>query len=60
MNLELPDVLVGFWRGRGTRSCPNFLGHGESKGITEKYISTSASLAMLNPLVVWIAALEIP
>ena len=40
LNWELPDVQVGFRKGRGTRdqNCQYLLNHGESKGIPEKYL----------------------
>ena len=40
MNLELPDVQVGFGKGRGTRDqiAQNLLDHEESKGVPEKHL----------------------
>ena len=55
MNQELPDVQVGFRKGRGTRDqIANIHWIIEkSKRVPEK-TSTSFSLTMLKPLTVWI------
>ena len=37
MNRELPDVQVGFRKGRGT-SCQHLLDHGKSKRVPEKHL----------------------
>ena len=58
VNRELPDVPSGFRKGRGTRNqianirWREFKKNRESKGIKKK--STSASLAILKPVAVWI------
>ena len=52
INLGLCDVQAGFRKGRVTRSnCQHLLEHQKSKRVPE---STSASLAMMKPLTVWI------
>ena len=54
VNWELPDVQVGFRKGRGTRdSLPTFIGSQKKQGNSRK-ISTSALLTILKPLIVWI------
>ena len=55
MYRELPDVQVGFRKGRGTKDqTANIHGIKEkNKRIPEKHL-TSASLTTLNPLTVWI------
>ena len=56
MNRELPDVQAGFREGRGTRDQTNnkFSGS-QRKQQNSRKTSTSASLATLKPLTVWIA-----
>ena len=53
MNLELPDVQVGFRKGRGIREIklPTSTG---SKKMQENSRKTSDSLTTLKPLTVWI------
>ena len=52
INLGLRDVQAGFRKGRVTRSnCQHLLEHQKGKRVPE---STSASLAMMKPLTVWI------
>ena len=57
VNHELPDVQVGFRKGRGTRDhiCQHLLDHRKSKSkrVPEKK-STSALLTMPKPLIVWV------
>ena len=54
MNCELPDVQVGFRKGRGTRDqLPTSTGSLEKQESFRK-ISTSALLTMPKPLTVWI------
>ena len=55
MYRELPDVQVGFRKGRGTKDqTANIHGIKEkNKRIPEKHL-TSASLTTLNPLTMWI------
>ena len=51
---ELPDVQIGFRKGRGTRfKLPTFTGSKKKQENLRK-TSTSASLTMLKPLTVWI------
>jgi len=54
LNQELPDVQAGFWRSRGTRDqIAMFVGSWRQQGSSRKTF-TSASLAILKPLTVWI------
>ena len=54
MNLEFPDVQIGFRKGRGTTDqIANILWIIEKAKEFQK-TSTSASLTMLKPLTVWI------
>ena len=54
VNWELPDVQVGFRKGRGARDqMPTSTGSWKKQENSRK-TSTSASLATLNPLTVWI------
>ena len=55
MNQELPNVQVGFRRGRGARNqIANICWIIEKAKEFQKKTSTSASLTMLKPLTVWI------
>ena len=55
MNRELPDVQIGFRKGRGTRDqTANIHWIIEKAREFLKKTSTSASLTMLKPLTVWI------
>ena len=54
INLELPDVQTGFWKGRGTEiKLPTFVGSWRKQGSSRK-TSTYVSLTVLQPLTVWI------
>ena len=55
MNQELPDVKAGFRKGTGTRDhIANIHWIIENAREFQKKKSTSASLTMLKPLIVWI------
>ena len=53
VNCGLPDVQVGFRKGRGTRDQIANVQRRTEKGNSRKTF-TSASLTMLKPLTVWI------
>ena len=54
MNRELPDVQVGFRKGRGIRDqIDNICGSWRKQGSSRK-ASASTSLTTLKPLTVWI------
>ena len=54
VNCELPDVQVGFRKGRGTRDkLPTSAGSSKSQKSSRK-ISISALMTMSKPLTVWI------
>ena len=54
MNQELPDVQVGFRKGRGTRDQIANIRWIIEKAREFQKKSTSASLTMLKPLTMWI------
>ena len=62
MNQELPNVQVGFWKGRGTRdqiaNIHWIMEKAREFQKKKKKTFISASLTMLNPLTVWIASCE--
>ena len=54
MNLELPDAQAGFKKAEGSEiKLPTFIGSQKKQGSFGK-TSTSASLTILKPLIVWI------
>ena len=53
VNQEIPDVQVGFRKGRGTRDSQHLLDHQKNKKILKKP-SISALLTTPKPLTVWI------
>ena len=54
VNHELPDVQAGFRKGRGTRDQVANIHWIIRKAREFQKASTSASLTMLKPLIVWI------
>ena len=54
VNQELPDVQVGFRKGRGTRDQITNILYIKEKAREFQKKSTSASLTMLRPLTMWI------
>ena len=54
MNQELPDVQVGFRKGRGTRDQIANIRWIMEKAESSRKISISALLTMPKPLTVWI------
>ena len=54
MNQELPDVQVGFRKGRGNRDQIANIHGSQKKQESSRKTSTSASLTMLKPFTVWI------
>ena len=54
VNRELPDVQVGFRKGRGTRYKLPTSARSSEKQVSSRKTSTSALLTMPKPLTVWI------
>ena len=54
MNQELTGVQAEFRKGRGTRNLSTSTGSQKKQENAKKKKTTSASLTMLKPLIVWI------